>query len=213
MKKKIVVLMLCTFLLAGCGKSIPTLKDGSQAVVSLKKGNISVDDLYNEIKDTYGLSTLVNMVDKKILEQEYKDDLDDAKKSSESQIKQLEEYYGDKALSAVQQYTGYSSMDAYQDYLYLAYLQNLAIKDYAKKQIKDNDIEKYYKEEIVGDIQVSHILITPDVKDDMTDDEKTKAEGKYLSMINGVAQYFRIIIKWLPNAPGFEGKNDKGSEL
>ena len=51
MKKKIVVLMLCTFLLAGCGKSIPTLKDGSQAVVSLKKGNISVDDLYNEIKD------------------------------------------------------------------------------------------------------------------------------------------------------------------
>ena len=50
MKKKIVVLMLCTFLLAGCGKSIPTLKDGSQAVVSLKKGNISVDDLYNEIK-------------------------------------------------------------------------------------------------------------------------------------------------------------------
>ena len=157
MKKKIVVLMLCTFLLAGCGKSIPTLKDGSQAVVSLKKGNISVDDLYNEIKDTYGLSTLVNMVDKKILEQEYKDDLDDAKKSSESQIKQLEEYYGDKALSTVQQYTGYSSMDAYQDYLYLAYLQNLAIKDYAKKQIKDSDIEKYYIEEIFGDIQVSHI--------------------------------------------------------
>lgn len=178
MKKKIVVLMLCTFLLAGCGKSIPTLKDGSQAVVSLKKGNISVDDLYNEIKDTYGLSTLVNMVDKKILEQEYKDDLDDAKKSSESQIKQLEEYYGDKALSTVQQYTGYSSMDAYQDYLYLAYLQNLAINDYAKKQIKDSDIEKYYKEEIVGDIQVSHILITPNVKDDMTDDEKTKAEDK-----------------------------------
>lgn len=69
-------------------------------------------------------------------------------------------------------------MDAYQDYLYLAYLQNLAIKDYAKKQIKDSDIEKYYKEEIVGDIQVSHILITPDVKDDMTDDEKTKAEDK-----------------------------------
>ena len=45
------------------------------------------------------------------------------------------------------------------------------------------------------------------------DNEKTKDEGKYLSMINGLAQYFRIIIKWLPNAPGFEDKNDKGSEL
>ena len=178
MKKKIVLLMLCVILVSGCGKKIPTLKDGSQAVASLEKGKISVDDLYAEIKDTYGLATLVNMVDKKILEKEYKDDLEDAKSSAKSQIEQLESYYGDEALSAVQQYTGYSSMKAYEDYLYLAYLQNLAVEDYAKKQITDNDIEKYYNENVVGDIKVSHILITPDVTDDMSNEDKTKAEEK-----------------------------------
>lgn len=178
MKKKILVLMLCLFLVAGCGKTIPKLKDGSEAIVSLEKDNISVDDLYNEIKDTYGLSTLVNMVDKKILEKEYKDDLEDAKKSAESQIDQLKDYYKDNVLSAIQQYTGYSTIEAYQDYLYLAYLQNLAINDYAKAQIKDSEIETYYKDEVVGDIEVSHILITPEVKDDMSDEDKTKAEEK-----------------------------------
>lgn len=38
------------------------------------------------------------------------------------------------------------------------------------------------------------------------DNEKTKADGKYLSMIDGKAQYFRIIIRWLPNAPKFINK-------
>ena len=178
MKKKIILLSLCLVLVTGCGKSIPKLKDGSEVVVSLEKSKISVDDLYNEIKDTYGLSTLINMIDKKILETEYKDDLEDAKKSAESQIESLKSYYGDDALSAVQQYTGYSTMEAYQDSLYLAYLQNLAVKDYAIEQISDKEISEYYDNNIFGDIKVSHILITPNVKDDMSDEEKTKAEEK-----------------------------------
>ncbi len=178
MKKKIIVLGACMLLVAGCGKTIPKLKDGSEAVVTFKKGNISANELYNEVKDTYGLSTLITMIDKQILEKEYKDDLEDAKSSAKNQIEQIKSQYGDNALSAVQQFTGFSTMEAYEDYLYIAYLQNLAVEDYAKDQIKDSDIEKYYNESIYGDIKVSHILITPEVKDDMSEDEKTKAEEK-----------------------------------
>ncbi len=178
MKKKIILLGACMLLVAGCGKTIPKLKDGSEAVVTLKKGNISANELYSEIKDTYGLSTLVNMIDKTILEKEYKDDLEDAKSSAKTQIDQIKSQYGDNALSAVQQFTGFSTMEAYEDYLYIAFLQNLAVEDYAKDQIKDSDIEKYYNENIYGDIKVSQILITPEVKDDMSDEDKTKAEEK-----------------------------------
>lgn len=178
MKKKMILLGTCLLLVAGCGKEIPKLKDGSEAIVTFDKGKISANELYNEIKDTYGLSTLINMVDKNILEKEYKKDLEDAKSSAKSQIEQIEKQYGDDALSAVQQYTGFSSMEDYQDYLYIAYLQNLAVEDYAKNQISDSEIQKYYDEKVYGDIKVSHILITPDVKDDMSDDEKTKAEEK-----------------------------------
>ena len=51
-----------------------------------------------------------------------------------------------------------------------------AITDYAKDQIKDKEIKKYYDEKIKPDIKVSHILITADVKDGMSEEEKTAKE-------------------------------------
>ena len=38
----------------------------------------------------------------------------------------------------------------------------------------------FNEEETVGDIEASHILITVDVKDDATDEEKDKADKKAL---------------------------------
>ena len=49
-----------------------------------------------------------------------------------------------------------------------------------QKNIYDNTMEKYYDENIYGEITVRHILITPEVEDDMTDDEKTEAKNKAL---------------------------------
>lgn len=189
MKKKIIVLALIVTLMSGCGSKIPKLSNGDEAVVTLKDGSmISANELYNELKDDYALEALVNMVDKKVLEDKYKDKKEEATKAAESTIKQLEEAYGDDLESAIQYYTNYNSKEAYKEYLYLNHLQSLAITDYCKDQITDKEINKYYKDEVVGDIKVSHILITAKVKDDMTDEEKTKAEteakNKITSIIN-----------------------------
>ena len=91
---------------------------------------------------------------------------------------QLESYYGDNLLSLIRQQTGFQSLEAYRNYVYISYLRNLAIQDYSEDQITEKQIEKYYEDEIVGDIKVSHILITPDVTDDMTDEEKEEAENE-----------------------------------
>ena len=46
MKKKIFILSTCILLLCGCGKTIPTLSNGDEAVVSFENGDkISVNDL------------------------------------------------------------------------------------------------------------------------------------------------------------------------
>ena len=102
--------------------------------------------------------------------------VEEGKKYAADNIEQLKAYYGDQLLDAIKQNTGYSSIEAYQEYIYISYLQNLAIEDYCKDQITEKEIKKYYEKEIVGDIQVSHILITADVTDDMTDEEKKNAE-------------------------------------
>ncbi|HIS19349.1 MAG TPA: peptidylprolyl isomerase [Candidatus Coprovivens excrementavium] len=179
MKKKIIVLALIVTLLSGCGGKIPTLSNGDEAVVTLKDGSmISVNELYDSVKNDYALTALVNLVDKKILEETYKDNLEEAEENADSTMTQLESYYGDNLLSLIQQQTGFQSLEAYRNYVYISYLRNLAIQDYSEDQITEKQIEKYYEDEIVGDIKVSHILITPDVTDDMTDEEKEEAENE-----------------------------------
>ena len=177
MKKKVIILGLCTFMLLGFGKTIPTLENGEEAVVTFSNGDkISVEELYNDLKSNYALDSLINLVDKKILEDKYKDELESATEYAESTMKSLEENYGDDLLTAIQSYTSYSTIEAYENYVYLSYLQNSAIEDYAKSQITEKEMKNYYEENVYGDVLVNHILVTPNVKDDATDDEKTEAE-------------------------------------
>ena len=166
---------------------IPILANGEEGVVYLKEEKtISANDLYNELKEQYALNTLLNMVDKKILEEKYVDYLSEAEASANETIKELQASYGDDLESAIQYYTGYQSVEAYKNYIYINYLQNLAIMDYAKAELKEKDIKKYYDEEIVGDIKVNHILITAKVTDDMTAEEKKEAENEAKEKINAI---------------------------
>lgn len=188
MKKKVIILGACTLLLCGCGKTIPTLSNGEEAVVTFENGDkISVNELYQEIKDDYAMQALVQMIDKKLLEAEYPDEVETKKETAESTIKAMKEQYGEEQfLQMIQSYYGYSSVEAYQESYYINSLQNLAIIDYGKSQVTDKEIEKYYKDSVFGDILVSHILITADVTDSMSDTEKTEAENKAKEQINAI---------------------------
>lgn len=191
MKKniKVLSLLLITLLfVTGCGK-VPTLENGQDAVVSLK-GNekISVDELYKEVKDKYVLETVISMVDKQIFESLFKDYKETAKKDAEGYLSQMKEQYESETefLMAIQQHTAYSTIEAYADYVYLSNLQNHATSVYAKEQITDKQIKKYYKDVVKGDIEVSHILITPDASASADEDEIEKAESKAKETANNI---------------------------
>lgn len=188
MKRKIIVLAGCVLLVAGCGK-IPKLKNGEEAVVTFKDGNkISTTTLYESLKKEYGLQTLVTMIDKYVLENQFKNKVEECKEKADSTIKALTEQYGDEKtlLQAIQQYTNYQTIDAFKEYYYLTALQEEATKEFAKTLVKDKDIEKYYKNDVYGDVNVKHILIVPDVTDKMTDEEKKAAEEKAKETVNTI---------------------------
>ncbi len=176
MKKKIIMLALCVLMISGCGK-IPTLSNGDEAMVTLKGSMISANDYFAELKkNDRALEQLVTMVDKKILEEKYSNKLEEAKKEADDRVAELEQYYGDQLEELIKQQTDYNGIEDYKDALYIGYLQQLAITDYCKKQITDKQIKKYYEDEIVGDIKVSHILVTSKATEDMTDEQKAAAE-------------------------------------
>lgn len=180
MKKKLIGLLLIALLLTGCGK-VPKLSNGKDIVVSFgKKEGISVDDLYEKMKNTYALSTLITMVDIKIFEQAFPKYIDEAKKLAKADVEKLKEAYPDeKQLNeALYFYTRMANIDEYEESLYLSYLQSNAATVYAKDNVTDKEIDDYYKNKVSGDIEVKHILIVPKVTDKMTDEEKNKAEEK-----------------------------------
>ena len=178
MKKKLFLLTLSLFLVCGCGK-IPKLKNGEEAVITFKNGEkISAEELYETLKKDYALEATINIIDKKVLETEFKNDIKEAEKYADSTIKSMKETYGsdDELLQAIQYYTNYSTIEAYKNYIYINYLQNKAAEVYAKKEVSDKDVKNYYENVYFGDVSINHILISPNVKSGASTDEIKKAE-------------------------------------
>lgn len=201
MKKKIGIVLLATLLvLTGCGK-VAKLDNGQDAVITLKEGGITVDDLYEEMKNKYALDVLINMIDTKILEEKYPAD-ESEKLYIKNQIQQtvdLYPYYSSQYAtyeSFIQAYYGVTTDAELNKVLSLSYKRNVAIEDYAKSLVTDKEIKDYYEKETIGNITASHILITPETKTGDSDADKAAADTKALELA-------KEIIKKLDNKEDF----------
>ena len=178
-KKKIFALVLVTVLaLTGCGNEA-TLKNGEEVVAKMDGKSITAEDLYDELKKQGGAVTLTNMIDAFVVNKEIKTD-DDAESYADSQLSSYKKSYQSygQDFNAALTAAGYSDEDEFKDELILEYKKNLATENYVKDELSDDDIQKYYDDNIYGDIEARHILISPNTKDDMSDDEKEEAEKK-----------------------------------
>ena len=181
--KKVFKIMSCALLavtLTGCGNN-PTPSNGNETVVSFSESDfkISVDDLYKSLKERYATNYLIQQIDQEILNKEYKTD-SDADAYVENQLKILKLYYenSDSKLQEALQSAGYKNIDEYKEVIVTNYKRDLATKDYVKKDISEDDIKKYYDNNVYGEITVSHILVKLESSDNLTDEEKKEAETK-----------------------------------
>ncbi len=201
MKKKKVLVVLgiiasLSLIATGCGKKVE-VKDGSKVSVSVKGNKITATEFYEKIK-TDNISVLINMLDQPILEKKYKTD-DAEKKAVDDQINQLKTTYGSDENTfnqILQVYFGVNSEDALRESLTLEYKRNQAVNDYIESQITDDEIQKYYDENITAQMKASHILISPNVSDNADSDEKAEADEQALAKA-------KKIIKQLKNGKDF----------
>ena len=192
MKKKTMkivgTLAIVLLFTTGCGK-VPKLENGQDTVITLEGESISVDTLYNEMKNKFALSVLLDLMDTEILNQKY-EDTEESKQEIEDQIDLMVAQYGGGSEATLLQQTyaawGIDTMDALRDYLTLQYKRNLAVEDYVKSLVTDEEVNKFYEEKIFGDISARHILISPEVDDNATDAEKTAAEEEALKLANEI---------------------------
>ena len=142
----LVIITIVVGVLVGMGvlallgfRRIPKLNNGDEVVVSLKGNNITANDLYEDLKNSYGLTLLLDQIDKLILEAQYPD-TDEITKYIDSQVEYLKTTYGDQFEDYIKYY-GFDSEEKVREYFSLNYKRNLALLDYAKGLITDDEIK------------------------------------------------------------------------
>ena len=153
---------------------IATLKDGTQPIVKIADKTYTADDLYENMKDYYSVSLLLDEIDNDLLTKLYPEDdemTEEVKSNAEYYFNTYEQYYGyteEEFLSK----NGFSSYDAFLDYLRLDYRRNKYLDDYVEDNLTDDEIQKYYDENVFGDINTQHILV--EVKSDSDEEDSDK---------------------------------------
>ena len=185
MKKKIMlasIIVLSALLVSGCGNT--KLKNGEEVAFQTKSKKFSADTLYTQIKKKYGVSVMIDMIDKEIFDKVYKDD-ETIEKKAKSQIESLKEQYSDNWEETLEA-AGYDSESKLKEEIVLSLQREKAIQDYVKNSIKEDEVKKYYKENTVGDISAKHILIKVDTssEDGLTDEEAKEKAEKLIKKLN-----------------------------
>lgn len=194
----IIVILLTIIICLVCKGTHPKLSDGKQVVASIDGKEFTAEDLYTELNKQGGYSVLTTLVDDFIISKEI-ENKDDAKKYADSIVAQYEEQYKSSSISFKDLLTsnGYESVDAFKEVVMNSYLREQVAKKYIKESITDEELKDYYEKHVSDELSVKHILITPDVDDDATSDEKKKAEAAALEQA-------KEIIKKLDNGEDFE---------
>lgn len=198
------LLLLTSLFITGCKQEIE-VKDGSKVAVSIDGGKITATEYYQKIKEN-NVSILIDMIDNALLAEKYPT-TDEETEKVKKQITQLKESYSDEDTlnTILKQYFGVNNEEELEEMLRLEYKRELAVKEYIAENLKDNEIKKYYKENIYGEVEAKHILIIPSVSEDAEEDEIAEAEKE-------AKKTAESIIKKLKNGEDFSKLAKKYSQ-
>lgn len=172
------ILLIANIILVVLGHKVK-LANGEEILASVEGKEYTAEQLFDSLKNKYGKDTLINLIDEFISSKELtEEDLTNAKKDAQGYIDGIKTQYesaGYKWEDVLTQY-GYDSEDALLNEYLVSVKSEYVVKNYIGKNLTDDEIKKYYDENIYGTYTVKHILIKPDTTDDMSDEEKTAKE-------------------------------------
>ena len=188
-KGKYLLLLLCVpLILTGC-KNTPKIENGEEVIVEVTDKQFTADDFFDKLKEKYGASVLVSLVDDYITSKELTEDMiKSAEEEAQSNYDMYYAYYSSNWQSFLSYY-GYNSNDEFLNELKNNAKQQAVLEKYLKENvITEDEIKEYYEKNIYGENTVRHILIKPDTTDSMSDTEKTEAKKKALEEANSIIE-------------------------
>lgn len=171
---------------------IAKLQNGEEVVVTTDSFTITANNLYEDMKQEYAISALLNTIDSKILTERYT-----INEEMNTEIEETLEYYlnlynsnygytEEEFLSA----NGFESKEEFKSYLTIDYLRNLYYEEYAKEQITDKEVTNYYKKSVFGAINTKYIAVDSD------EENAEELINEIIEKLNSGKSYDEIIDKY-----------------
>ena len=176
---------------------IATLKDGTQPIATLNEKTITADDLYENMKSYYSVNVLLNKIDDIILSKKYKetDEMnEEIKSTAEYYYSMYEKQAGYTKEQFLSEY-GFASEDRFLDNLRLDYRRNKYYEEYVLSLITDKEVEKYYKDEVFGDVDSKHILVSvaKDGEKGLSDEEAKKLANEIIKKLDSGTSWDDVV--------------------
>lgn len=155
-----------------------------EVIATSKAGKVTEKNLYKEMKKTYPISYVLELVDKPILEKKYKltnEQEDEINKQVETILNQYKNYgYTEEQFFSE---NGFENKEDFINYMKLDYRRNLCCIDYFKTVISEEEIKNYYdSNEIYGKINTKHMLVQ--ISSDVTDEDALKTANEIIGKLN-----------------------------
>ena len=185
----IVILAIIIVLLALC-KRIPKTKNGEEVLASVDGYTITSDKLYQDLKDQYGTTNIINMIDEYIANDYVKKLTKDDEKYVDQVVdyyKQYAEYYGATFEDFLSQYVGIQGVTnekEFREYVTKDYKKTLAVKKYVASTISEEELKKEFNENYKEKLTVRHILI--EVNDETSEEDAKKKAEDLINQLNEV---------------------------
>ena len=167
---------------------IATLKDGTQPIANVNGETITADDLYTNMKEYYSVNILLNEIDNMILTEKYPENdemLKEVQNTAEYYYNIYKQNYGYPKEDFLSNY-GFASEEDFIKSLKLDYRRNKYYEEYAESLVAEKEIDKYYENEVFGDVDSKHILvkIDKDSENGLSDEEAKKLAKEIISKLN-----------------------------
>ena len=174
---------------------IATLKDGTQPIAHVNGETITADDLYTDMKKMYSVNILLNKIDDMILVEKYPED-----KDMTTEVNDTAEYY----YSMYEQYqnitkeqflteNGFANEEEFLEALKLDYRRNKYFDSYVEGLIDEKDIEKYYEDDVFGDVDSKHILVKIDNNSEDGLSDAKKLANEIIKKLNDGKKWDEVI--------------------
>lgn len=140
---------------------IAQLANGEQVAVVVGKKEITADTLYKTLKEGYGINSLIESIDRTILEEKYtltEEDKKDIDNTAQNYINYYKESYN-KTQEDFLTKNGFDTYEEFKEYLELDYMRSLFYREYLIKNMTEEEINNFYKNNTFGTIKTEHILV------------------------------------------------------